>query len=98
LIEGRAPRAGEIFRNPGYARALHAIAEGGAPAYYTGQLATALADVVQAAGGVLTTTDLAAHHSTWAAQRGVSRTPDLGMPAKRSGAYRAACPQHPRRA
>jgi len=65
LIEGRAPRAGEIFRNPGYARALHAIAEGGAPAYYTGQLATALADVVQAAGGVLTTTDLAAHHSTW---------------------------------
>ncbi len=65
LIGDRAPRAGEVFRNPGYARALRAIADGGAPAYYTGAIAKAVAATVQAAGGVLTEDDLAAHRSTW---------------------------------
>ena len=64
-INGRAPRAGEIFRNPGLARTLHTVAEGGAAAFYQGQIAAAIAEVVQGAGGALTETDLAAHHSTW---------------------------------
>lgn len=65
LIDGRAPRAGEIFRNPGYARALRAIADGGPAAYYGGDLARALVAVVQASGGVMTEADLAGHRSTW---------------------------------
>lgn len=65
LIDGRAPRAGEIFRNPGYARSLRAIAEGGPAAYYGGDLARALVRVVQASGGVMTEADLAGHRSTW---------------------------------
>ena len=37
-IEGRAPRPGEIFRNPGLARTLRAIAEGGKEAFYQGAI------------------------------------------------------------
>jgi len=64
-LNGRAPRPGEIFRNPGLARTLHAVAEGGAAAFYHGEIAAAIAEVVQGAGGTLTEADLAAHHSTW---------------------------------
>jgi gamma-glutamyltranspeptidase/glutathione hydrolase len=64
-IDGRAPRAGEIFRNPGLARTLRAIAEGGREAFYLGTIAEAVARVVQQAGGCLSTSDLAAHQSTW---------------------------------
>lgn len=65
LVNGRAPRAGEIFRNPGLARTLHAIAEGGKDAYYKGEIAQSIAQVVQQSGGVMATEDLAAHESTW---------------------------------
>ena len=64
-IDGRAPRAGEIFHNPGLARTLREIAEGGKEAFYQGRIAEAIASVVQAAGGCLSVEDLAAHHSTW---------------------------------
>ena len=64
-IDGRAPRAGERFTNPGLARTLRAIADGGKDAYYRGEIAAALVEVVRAAGGVMTADDLAAHTSTW---------------------------------
>lgn len=64
-IEGRAPRAGETFRNPGLARTLRAIAAGGADAFYRGEIAAAIARVVREAGGVMEPADLAAHASTW---------------------------------
>ncbi|MBM4456905.1 MAG: gamma-glutamyltransferase family protein [Chloroflexi bacterium] len=64
-IEGRGPRAGEIFRNPGLAATLRTVAEGGKDAFYQGEIAAAIADTVQQAGGCLTIADLAAHRSTW---------------------------------
>ena len=64
-LDGRGPRAGEIFRNPGLARAFRAIAEGGKEAYYQGDIAQSIAQVVQEAGGAMTVEDLAAHESTW---------------------------------
>jgi gamma-glutamyltranspeptidase/glutathione hydrolase len=64
-IDGRAPRAGEFFRNPGLGRTLRAVAEGGNAAFYQGEIAEAIANVVQQAGGCLGVEDLAAHHSTW---------------------------------
>jgi gamma-glutamyltranspeptidase/glutathione hydrolase len=64
-IAGRAPRPGEIFCNPGLARTLRHIASGGKSAFYHGEIAAAIASVVQAAGGVMTVDDLAVHHSTW---------------------------------
>lgn len=65
LIEGRAPRPGEVFRNLGLARTLRAVAEGGAAAFYEGPIAAALAGVVRQAGGCLTEADLAGHRSDW---------------------------------
>ena len=65
LSHGRAPRAGEVWRQPALARALRAIAEGGRDAFYTGPMAEAMVRTVQAAGGVLTEADLAANRPTW---------------------------------
>jgi gamma-glutamyltranspeptidase/glutathione hydrolase len=64
-IEGRAPRPGEIFRNPDLANTFRIVADGGKAAYYEGRIGTDIAAVVQAAGGVMTADDLAAHVSTW---------------------------------
>jgi gamma-glutamyltranspeptidase/glutathione hydrolase len=64
-LNGRAPRPGEVFRNPGLARTLRAVADGGADAFYRGEIAGAIARAVRQAGGVMTEADLAAHHSTW---------------------------------
>ncbi|MBN2146964.1 MAG: gamma-glutamyltransferase [Anaerolineales bacterium] len=64
-IAGRAPRAGEIFRNPGLARTLRRVAEEGKATFYQGEIAASIAEVVQKAGGCLAAADLAAHYSTW---------------------------------
>jgi gamma-glutamyltranspeptidase/glutathione hydrolase len=64
-IAGRGPRPGEIFRNPGLARTLRAVAAGGQAAFYQGEIAEAIAATVQAAGGCLRVEDLAGHHSDW---------------------------------
>jgi gamma-glutamyltranspeptidase/glutathione hydrolase len=64
-IGGRGPRPGEVFRNPGLARTFREVAAGGADAFYRGAIAGDLAAAVQAAGGVMTVGDLAAHRSTW---------------------------------
>jgi gamma-glutamyltranspeptidase/glutathione hydrolase len=64
-IDGRAPRPGELFRNPGLARTFRAVAEGGKRAFYEGGIAEAIAATVQAAGGCMTVEDLASHTSTW---------------------------------
>ena len=64
-IDGRGPRAGEIFKNPGLARTFKKIAESGKQAFYQGEIGEAIAKVIQEAGGCMTTDDLAAHISTW---------------------------------
>lgn len=64
-IAGRAPKPGEIFRNPGLARTLRLVAEEGKDAFYRGPIAEAIARTVQEAGGVLTVDDLAEHESEW---------------------------------
>jgi gamma-glutamyltranspeptidase / glutathione hydrolase len=64
-LDGRAPRVGEIFRNPGLARTFTAVAEGGKKAFYEGEIGEAIAQVVQQAGGCLDVEDLSRHTSTW---------------------------------
>jgi gamma-glutamyltranspeptidase / glutathione hydrolase len=65
LVDGRAPRAGEIWRNPGMARTLCELAEGGPEAFYGGRAGRATVEVVQSLGGWLEIDDLAAHESTF---------------------------------
>ncbi|MEW6718227.1 MAG: gamma-glutamyltransferase family protein [Chloroflexota bacterium] len=64
-IDGRAPKAGEIFRNPGLARTLRTVGERGRAGFYRGEIAEAIAKVIQKAGGCMSVEDLAAHESTW---------------------------------
>jgi gamma-glutamyltranspeptidase/glutathione hydrolase len=61
----RAPRSGEVFRNPRLAKTLRAIAEGGRDAFYKGDIARRIAEYMKAQGGFLAYDDLAAHHSDW---------------------------------
>ncbi|HZY44518.1 MAG TPA: gamma-glutamyltransferase [Anaerolineae bacterium] len=65
LINGHAPRAGQIFKNPDLAQTLRIIAEGGSDAFYRGSIAKQIAQHVQSQGGYLSATDFAQHTSTW---------------------------------
>lgn len=63
LIDGKAPRVGQIYTNPTLAATFRSIAEQGKKGYYTGRIAQAIVDVLAAKGGVMTMEDLAAHQS-----------------------------------
>src|ERR687893_1203941 len=65
LPEGRAPRPGELFYQEDLARTLAAVAENGADAFYTGEIAGSIARSVREAGGYLDEEDLAAHETLW---------------------------------
>ena len=64
-LEGRGPKPGETFRNPGLAKTFQTVAERGVSAFYQGEIAEAIVGVIQEAGGVLSLDDLASHASTW---------------------------------
>jgi gamma-glutamyltranspeptidase/glutathione hydrolase len=65
LLDGRAPRAGEIWANAGLASILREVAEGGPSAFYDGRAAREIVAVVGQLGGVMALEDLAAHRSTF---------------------------------
>ena len=64
-INGRAPRKGEIFRNPYLANTLEKIAREGRDVFYKGEIARTIADYMKRNGGFLSYEDLAAHKSEW---------------------------------
>ncbi len=64
-IGGRAPRAGQIFKNPGLARTYELIAKKGRAGFYEGEVATTIETFMKSVGGYLTAADLAAHHAEW---------------------------------
>lgn len=65
IPNGQTPQAGEVIRLHGLAKTLRAVAEGGADAFYKGEIAHYLIDTVQSRGSLMTLDDLAAHRSTW---------------------------------
>jgi gamma-glutamyltranspeptidase / glutathione hydrolase len=65
LVGGRAPRAGEIFRQKNLARTFRVLARGGRDAFYKGEIARSIVDYCQKNGGFLTLQDFAEHRSEW---------------------------------
>lgn len=61
----RAPRHGEVFRNPKLADVLTTIADQGKGGFYQGWIADNVVEVVQKMGGVLTKEDMANHQNTF---------------------------------
>jgi gamma-glutamyltranspeptidase/glutathione hydrolase len=65
LPGGRAPRPGEIFKNPDVAWSLRQIAKHGRDAFYKGEIAKRLLALSSARSGVLTRDDLAGYSAQW---------------------------------
>lgn len=63
LIQGQAPKAGQVFRNPALAQTLREVGEGGKTAFYEGRVAEAIVDTIREHGGVMTLDDLKRHRS-----------------------------------
>ncbi|GAM82482.1 hypothetical protein ANO11243_004620 [Dothideomycetidae sp. 11243] len=57
----RAPRPGEIMKNPTLANTFRLVAKHGKSGFYTGTVAEELVKVVQSLGGLITLDDLAQH-------------------------------------
>jgi len=65
LIDGRTPKAGEIFRNPALAATLRRIAEHGRAGFYEGPVADAIATASPEAHGAIGKADLAEFRAEW---------------------------------
>lgn len=65
LHDGRAPAAGEIFRNPDLARTLKRVARDGSAGFYEGATAEAMVALSEAEGGSLTAADLSEFEPEW---------------------------------
>jgi gamma-glutamyltranspeptidase/glutathione hydrolase len=65
LLRGRAPKPGEIFRQPNLARTWRELGRHGRDYFYAGDLARKIVAASDAGGGFLTPADLAGQHSEW---------------------------------
>lgn len=62
---GKAPKEGDVWKNPNLANTLKLIAKEGRDAFYKGKIAHTIADYMQAHGGHLSYEDLASHTGEW---------------------------------
>ena len=65
LVDGRAPRPGEIFTNKDMAKTFQLLAEHGRDAFYRGPIAEAIVLYSDEHDGFLTMKDFEDHTSTW---------------------------------
>ena len=65
LPDGRAPRAGELFRNPDLAGSLRLIARHGPAGFYDGRTADAIVAISREKGGTMTAADLSELEPEW---------------------------------
>jgi len=65
LIDGRAPRLGDVMRTPALADVLEGVARNGSRAFYEGEVAADIASTVAELGGFLSEEDLAAVTVDW---------------------------------
>jgi gamma-glutamyltranspeptidase/glutathione hydrolase len=67
----RAPRVGEVFRQPDLGRSLRLVAGAGRDAFYRGELARKIVGHLAAKGSLLDAADLASHRSEWVEPVGI---------------------------
>ncbi len=67
LVSDRAPRVGELFRNPDLAWSYRQIAAQGRDAFYKGEIARRLVELSRRHSGPMTAKDLAEYSSEWVA-------------------------------
>ena len=65
FIDDRPPVEGEVVPQPNLARTYRELVDGGADAFYAGDLGRRLVRHIQEAGGWLTETDLQSFNATW---------------------------------
>jgi len=65
LVNGRTPKAGEIFRNPRMAATLQRIAGEGPDVFYNGEIAEKIVRCSEKLGGLFSRKDFAEHRSEW---------------------------------
>ena len=65
LVDGHAPAAGTVHRQPDLARSLRLIAEHGRDVFYQGEIAEEIARYSASQNGYLELDDLASHRSEW---------------------------------
>ena len=65
LIEGKAPKAGDVYKNPFLATSLQRIADKGRDGYYTGPTAEALVKLSEKEKGFLALDDLKNFKAEW---------------------------------
>lgn len=70
-INGKAPVKGQIFKNPGLAYTLSAVAKEGRDAFYRGEITRKIDTFMQENGGYLRFADFANHRSDWVEPVGV---------------------------
>ncbi len=65
LIDGRAPKPGEVFRNPDLAASLRLITNYGRDGYYKGRTAEAIVAISREKGGAMAMEDLSGFEAEW---------------------------------
>ena len=70
LLDGRAPRAGDVVIQRDLARTLEQLAAGGRDAFYRGEIAERLVAYSRRAGGLLSLDDMASYRAVWQAPIG----------------------------
>ncbi|GAA4351996.1 gamma-glutamyltransferase [Kangiella taiwanensis] len=70
-IDGKAPREGQMFKNPELANTYKLLAKNGRYAFYQGEIAKKIDEFMKANGGYLRYEDLAEHDSNWVEPLGV---------------------------
>jgi gamma-glutamyltranspeptidase/glutathione hydrolase len=71
-VDGRAPRVGEMWKNPNLANTLEIIAKEGRDAFYKGDIARVIGEYMQENGGFLSYEDMVAHHGEWVEPQSVN--------------------------
>ncbi len=64
-IDGRAPRKGEMWKNPYLADTLETIGKEGRDAFYKGDIARTIGEYMKEMGGFLSYEDMASHQGEW---------------------------------